>query len=145
MLKSSKGYDVVSPCQVAQLYWKRTLVSVNFVNPTIQVSDENRFTGHTKQTIKNLFDDGDILLHQYPSFFKAAGEFMVTVVRYLLKCYPNDYSLLKHTNWIHFTSKFNHNFNCVEYFVGIFLILNGIDEDISQKLLSTLMKLGIAR
>ena len=27
------------------------------------------------------FDDGDILLHQYPSFFKSAGDLIVTVVR----------------------------------------------------------------
>ena len=75
------------------------------------------------------FDDGDILLHQYPSFFKSAGDLIVTVVRQLLKCYPSDSSLLKHTNWIDFTSKFNHNFNCVEYFVGIFLLLSVIDDN----------------
>ena len=98
-------------------------------NTAKQVSDEKRFTGHITQTIKNIFDDGDILLHQHPPFFKAAADFMVTVVRHLLKCYPIDDSLLKHTNWIHFTSTFNHNFNCVEYFVGIFLILIVIDED----------------
>ena len=112
---SAKGHYVVSPCQVAQSYRKRTLASVNFVNLAIQVSDEKLFTGHTtRQKINNRFDDGDISSHQHQSFFKTAGDFMVTLVKYLVKCHPSDDSLLKHTNWIDFTSKFNYNFNCAE-------------------------------
>ena len=60
--KSAKGHYVVSPCQVAESYRKRTLASVNFVNLAIQVSDEKLFTGHTRQQkINNRFDDGDIV------------------------------------------------------------------------------------
>ena len=37
--KEDEGDDVVSPCQVAQPYRKRTLAPVNFVYLAIQVSD----------------------------------------------------------------------------------------------------------
>ena len=75
----------VSPCQEAQLYREGTLASVNFVEPTKQVSEEKRFVAHiTRQKINNLLDYGDIPPHQYQSFFKAAQDFMVIVTRYLL-------------------------------------------------------------
>ena len=78
---SSKGRDVVSPCQVIQPYQKRTLASVNFVNLAIQVTYEKHFTSHTtRQKINKLFNDEHIWLHQYQPFFEAAGDFMVTVV-----------------------------------------------------------------
>ena len=35
---SSKGYDVVSPCQVAQLYWERTLPSTQ-LNKLVMKND----------------------------------------------------------------------------------------------------------
>ena len=47
----------VSPCQEAQSYREGTLASVNFVEPTKQVSEEKRFVGHiTRQKIDNLLD-----------------------------------------------------------------------------------------
>ena len=49
----------VSPCQVAQSY--RTVIDQT-----------------TQQKINNLLDDGDMLPHQYQSFFKAVRDFMVT-------------------------------------------------------------------
>ena len=111
----------VSPCELAQPYLERALASANFVDPTIQVSDGNYFIGHTtRQMINNLLDDEDISPHQYPSIFKAARDFTVPVAKYLLKWCPINDPLLKHANWIDFKSKFNHNFESVEYFVESF-------------------------
>ena len=79
----------VSPCQESQSYQEGTLASVNFVNPAVQVSVEKLFIGHsTQQKINNLLDDGDLSLHQYQPFSKAAQNFMVTVGR-LLSHYLN--------------------------------------------------------
>ena len=62
-------------------------------------------------------------------FFKAARDFMITVAKYPVKWCPIDDSLLKHAKWIDFTSKFNHNFESVEYFVETFPVFNAIDKE----------------
>lgn len=80
----------VNPCHVTQSHEEGTMASLNFANSAIQVSDEKLFIGLNKgQKMNNLLGNGDISSHQHQTFFKVACDFIIIVVRYLLKWLPH--------------------------------------------------------
>ncbi len=108
-----------------------TLVNVSFSDMSNQLADKDLAIGFlTKQTLNQLYEEGDISEVQKKSFYKAARHFLMSAVDYLIKWCPFNEELMTHATWLDFERRLEKNFDSVEYFVHKFpKILGNINID----------------
>ena len=109
---------LIKPTVIAEAMKSSQLLSIDYKNGANQFSDEQLVIGYiTIQKINKLLDDGDISKSSYKSFFKAAREFLIKAIEYLLATCPFQDEILCHATWIDFKNRLEQRFTSVEYFV----------------------------
>ena len=102
----------VKPSILVESIRKETLLALDFHYSKNQMSDGDLVTGIvTKQTLRKLFEEGDISENQQKHFYLAVQEFLVCATKYLLHWCPFKDELLSHAVWVSFESRMKTTLN----------------------------------
>ena len=85
----------VKPEVIAESMKEAGLSSVDYTNAENHVDNNKLVVGAiTRNTVRDLLQDGDISTHQQTTFYKAVKAFRIRAVEYLLKWCPLEDELL---------------------------------------------------
>ena len=130
LLKKVLG-KYIKPSVLVESIREGVLLTMDFSDRSNQVNDSDLVIGIvTKQTIHNMFDQGDISENELKCFYQAVREFLVCATEYLLKWCPFQDELLSYVTWIGFENRLETTFPLVEYIVHRYHnLFPGVDMD----------------